>query len=529
MAHYWRWEGSRVHANITGRMRRLSSGSRGASSSADGSASAAISSRNRTRSSSSQQPTDPVQEEEQEDDEFWFCGPTRVPPRPTREEDKPVLRPIGDMQWEVQDYGQSTRVPNGILTTLIKENFPGVVKFKGRDEPAWSPEHYLLKPDNAKANQARLPSLLHRVEEEFWGFYRWAEGTEVEARRVVHNCVKKLFVDIFYEARILAVITYHKKILKTDIDRPTACRTYLTKAEYMKAKPWWFLNAGRAWALLSDLRWCNPEWQAYSRACSERRAKMKTPAHRQGSANLHRYHKNLEKKMGTPVHVLKAYAHANRVDPDEGYCDEDSSQNMLLEAYARAFTERHGEDSNWRTEPIDGVAVHMAGGGKKHGRFFLLNGLLKTPDVLADVGRSRCSLDDPRPSRRLRPNPDDSARIEELERQLQCEREEREQERERAREEREQERERAREERERALEEMERTRKEMEQEREQARVERVREHELFQEKTSYFTCALEVLQRKLNINFLPPCTPTLTHPATSGSEVSIGNPVTTTE
>lgn len=34
--------------------------------------------------------------------------------------------------------------------------------------------------------------------------------------------------------------------------------------------------------------------------------------------------------MGTPVHVLKAYAHANRVDPDEGYCDEDSSQNMLL-------------------------------------------------------------------------------------------------------------------------------------------------------------------------------------------------------
>lgn len=123
----------------------------------------------------------------------------------------------------------------------------------------------------------------------------------------------------------------------------------------------------------------------------------------------------------------------------------------------------------------------MAGGGKKHGRFFLLNGLLKTPDVFADVGRSRCSLDDPRPSRRLRPNPDDSARIEELERQLQCEREEREQERERAREERE-----------RALEEMERTRKEMEQEREQARVERVREHELFQEKTSYFTCALEV-------------------------------------
>lgn len=34
--------------------------------------------------------------------------------------------------------------------------------------------------------------------------------------------------------------------------------------------------------------------------------------------------------MGTPVHVLKAYAHANRVDLDEGYCDEDSSQNMLL-------------------------------------------------------------------------------------------------------------------------------------------------------------------------------------------------------
>uniref|UniRef100_J3MDC7 Uncharacterized protein n=1 Tax=Oryza brachyantha TaxID=4533 RepID=J3MDC7_ORYBR len=311
---------------------------------------------------------------------------------------------------------------------------------------------------------------------------------------VVHNCVKVLFTDIFYETRMWAVINYHKKILKQDITREEAGRTYLTKQEYMKVKPWWFLKTPLAWKLLIELKWCDPDWQAYSRACRERKAKM-TRHHRQGSASMARFHKNLEKERGTAVPILEAYAYANRSERNGTFCNVPTTE--VLEAYAEAFTEIHGPESNWRTEPIDGVAVHKAEGGKKHGRFCLLNGYLHTPSVLADVGMSR-SLDDERPRRRSRPNLDDIARIEELERQLEHEREERE----RAREEME----RAREEREQAREEMERARKEIEKEREQA------------------------LQSKLNIDFLPPCPPSLTHLATSGSdEASTGNPTAGSE
>jgi len=31
--------------------------------------------------------------------------------------------------------------------------------------------------------------------------------------------------------------------------------------------------------------------------------------------------------------------------------------------------DRHGEDCNWRTMPIDAQAVHKSGGGKAHGRW----------------------------------------------------------------------------------------------------------------------------------------------------------------
>uniref|UniRef100_J3ME75 Uncharacterized protein n=1 Tax=Oryza brachyantha TaxID=4533 RepID=J3ME75_ORYBR len=76
-------------------MRRLSSGSRGASSFANGSASANTRGLRLNGSSASQQLTNLDQEEEQ-DGEFWYRGPTRVPTRPTREEDKPRLTPKRD-------------------------------------------------------------------------------------------------------------------------------------------------------------------------------------------------------------------------------------------------------------------------------------------------------------------------------------------------------------------------------------------------------------------------------------------------
>lgn len=156
----------------------------------------------------------------------------------------------------------------------------------------------------------------------------------------------------------------------------------------------------------------------------------------------------------------------------------------MQEAYFGVLKEKHGARPDLMKEPIDGAAVHKAGGGKKHGRFLIADGYINTAEVLAEA--RRCNFDlpnDERPHRRLRLDVDHVNRIEHLENQLQQEREDRQ----REREEREQEKEREREERER--------------EKEREREERQREREAWQHETGYLTSAIQV-----TCSFAPLCT-----------------------
>ncbi|XP_040384152.1 uncharacterized protein LOC102699990 [Oryza brachyantha] len=177
--------------------------------------------------------------------------------------------------------------------------------------------------------------------------------------------------------------------------------------------------------------------------------------------------------------------------------DELMLQVMLdsrqMEAYRAAYVQLHGPDSDWRTSPIDPVAVHMAGGGKKHGRFMIEDGFIDSTTVLGD-----CSPDDPRPRRRSRTDQDNTNQIEDLLRQLQQEREAREREREERDREKEREQEKDREREERAKE-KEQERKERELEHKERELEKI----AFQRKSTYFEAALRAIQSKLNIDLLP--------------------------
>uniref|UniRef100_A0A0A9E4G3 Uncharacterized protein n=1 Tax=Arundo donax TaxID=35708 RepID=A0A0A9E4G3_ARUDO len=99
-----------------------------------------------------------------EPDDLWGRGPTGLPPVPTREEDKIVLTPEGDTQWRED---RDNRLPNGILGVLIREAFPGKVRYKGRDEPAWTWKHYNLAEDAPVEGIVQFDSALERVEESF--------------------------------------------------------------------------------------------------------------------------------------------------------------------------------------------------------------------------------------------------------------------------------------------------------------------------------------------------------------------------
>jgi hypothetical protein len=51
-------------------------------------------------------------------------------------------------------------------------------------------------------------------------YYRCKEGFEARAEAVLTKACKKLVVDIHYEARVQAVVTYHRSILGEDVKKP---------------------------------------------------------------------------------------------------------------------------------------------------------------------------------------------------------------------------------------------------------------------------------------------------------------------
>jgi hypothetical protein len=64
-------------------------------------------------------------------------------------------------------------------------------------------------------------------------YFKCVDGKEAEAKRVVHNVIKKLLPNVFYEARIQYIITYHRLVLEVYITRIEARKLY-PPVEYMK-------------------------------------------------------------------------------------------------------------------------------------------------------------------------------------------------------------------------------------------------------------------------------------------------------
>jgi hypothetical protein len=65
-------------------------------------------------------------------------------------------------------------------------------------------------------------------------YYRCEEGFEVRAEAVLTKACKKLIVDIRYEARVQAIVTYHRSILGEDVKKLQARSMMLTRDQYIQ-------------------------------------------------------------------------------------------------------------------------------------------------------------------------------------------------------------------------------------------------------------------------------------------------------
>jgi hypothetical protein len=57
---------------------------------------------------------------------------------------------------------------NGILGLLCKKNFPGMVEFAGKVEPAYTFEHYACVPDSSDRLCRNFGTKANRVTAELW-------------------------------------------------------------------------------------------------------------------------------------------------------------------------------------------------------------------------------------------------------------------------------------------------------------------------------------------------------------------------
>lgn len=333
-----------------------------------------------------------------------------MPPVP-REEDKVVLTPVGDRQWRESFVSKESRSPNGIIGLLIRRNYPGIVTYKGSRVAAHKVCHYSVVPEPTPNSTQQPTSALHKIETKFWYYFKWADGKEVGAKRVVRNVIKNLLPNAFYEARLQSIIAYHRHVRKVYISRSEACKMYPPVQQYMQAIPYWFATCPNAWRMLAEM-WNTPEWIAKSRAGRARKEK-KLRIHRQGSASAARYQRNMEKKLKRPVPEIEAYLMA-RTEEGKDYADIDAHDNVM--AYAEACEALHGPDFEWDKEPIDGVAAYKAGHGKKHGRYLVGDGMISTPTVLREVRVSSTAGEPtdqpPPPQQRRRLNPEEAQQIE---------------------------------------------------------------------------------------------------------------------
>ena len=64
--------------------------------------------------------------------------------------------------------------------------------------------------------------------------FRCQDGHEARADAVATECYKKLVVDMHYEVRIHAVITYHGTILGTKVTKRDARSMTLTRDQYLQ-------------------------------------------------------------------------------------------------------------------------------------------------------------------------------------------------------------------------------------------------------------------------------------------------------
>ncbi|TVU17471.1 hypothetical protein EJB05_33509, partial [Eragrostis curvula] len=288
--------------------------------------------------------------EEGEDGAEGLVVPVRsltLPRRPIPFDRRPMIRPRPPRNWDIVVEGIHRRKVNGILGTLCRQHFPGMILLAERIVPCETFEHYTAVPN--------FPDT---------------------SRRVFTNKMERVIMELW--ARAQAIVESHAD-RNVRVNKKEAGNMRMARYEYIKAIPWWMAPHPQCWELKVN-QWCTEGWEEKHSACREHRLMMPGAAHHQGSLSLNEYAARYAALHGgKPINTFEAYALShkgkataniqyNPDDPPKAYINP--SVHSRLSSYSEVAKEVHGTDFDPRSHDLDGEVVMRAGGGKRHGRFY---------------------------------------------------------------------------------------------------------------------------------------------------------------
>lgn len=154
---------------------------------------------------------------EVEGEEGWLRGVAHLPRLPATEEKKTLIGPKGKDNWQVIGTG---RIPNGVVTILLRDFWPGLYNPRPNEDPQCEERVLAMRWHQYEAAPlVGYGTHAQAVITHFWEFYRVPKEEKARADKVLVAAAIKMLRHILYEVRWVAITHYyhtglHKKMTR---------------------------------------------------------------------------------------------------------------------------------------------------------------------------------------------------------------------------------------------------------------------------------------------------------------------------
>nr|BDI54539.1 transposon protein, putative, CACTA, En/Spm sub-class [Triticum aestivum] len=288
---------------------------------------------------------------------------------------------VAACNWILHGKG---RKPNGLLTVLLKQFWPGLFCPRPDRDPqlrvlATSWAHY------EACSNAEYGTTAKAVITKFWQLYRVIDEHKARADVVLLAFAKKKARQFQYEVRWVAVSQYYHIYLQQKMTKTQAQRQKITmsREQFMMVVPRWCYGRHDGWACLVD-RWVGDDPEFVAKSIKARANRGKDGTHGQGNRNHWGFKAMKEDKLQRPLSDMESWKLAReRSDRKEGESQYYGNTEQYLESYTENYQKLHPDVPVLEVaqSQIDDTVV-VAIQGKSHGRGPVARLLLRRPQSL---------------------------------------------------------------------------------------------------------------------------------------------------